>query len=79
MGQYQVKKLSGQHKEAIRLSVIGLRDARIAESTGLSVWQISRVRNSELGRKYSDELNHRLDVATAHTMAASMLAVPRIR
>lgn len=69
MGQYQVKNLSGRHMEAMRMLAVGVPTREVADITGLSVWTISRVRNSEKGKAFMAKIHHMLDRYVASHLA----------
>lgn len=74
MGAFQPKELSGRHKEVLRLSVIGMSSAEIQKHTGVSKWHQARIRNSQKGRGFMEELHRRLDMIAVQYIAASAFA-----
>lgn len=53
----QLKKLNPRHKQVIQLHLQGCRLKEISEKTGLSIWWISRILNSDLARELIAEFD----------------------
>jgi len=58
-----IQRIQDHHREIVRRLVIGQRPSEIARALGLSVRQVSAIKNSEVVRRFIDMLQTRRDEA----------------
>ncbi len=71
--KYQPKRLTERHEAILRAIHTGSKKGDVAKRYGISVSQLGRISNSELGRAYLRELHDRATQLVVDIWAALMV------
>lgn len=71
--KYQPKRLTARHEAILRAVHTGAKKQDVAKRFGISVSQVSRITNSDLGRAYLREMRERATQLTVEAWASLMV------